>query len=108
DRGLFLEVVMRPDPAPAAVHLSRSEPFLRHLIGGISVFTMRMPIPQGLTIWIGRQAAGVSLMSWSAYLASAILWFWFGIQKQDTHIYLPCVGGLKLDMAGMVGVLIYG
>src|SRR4029434_10208486 len=44
--------------------------------------------PAVLTIWVGQQAAGVSLLSWSAYLASAILWFWFGIQKRDKHIYL--------------------
>jgi uncharacterized protein with PQ loop repeat len=43
----------------------------------MSVFTMVMTIPQVLTIWVGQQAAGVSLLSWSAYLASAILWFWF-------------------------------
>jgi uncharacterized protein with PQ loop repeat len=99
---------MHPDPVPAAVHLSRSETVLRHLLGGMSVFTMLMTIPQVLTIWIGRQAAGVSLLSWSAYLASAILWFWFGIQKQDKNIYLPCIGWMALDIAIIVGVFIYG
>jgi hypothetical protein len=32
-----------------------------------------MTIPQVLTIWFGHQAAGVSLLSWSAYLVSAVL-----------------------------------
>jgi len=81
---------------------------LRRLLGGMSVFTMLMTIPQVLTIWIGRQAAGVSLLSWSAYLASAFLWFWFGIQKRDKNIYLPCIGWIALDSAVIVGVVIYG
>ena len=34
------------------------------------------------------QAAGVSLLSWSAYLASAFLWFWFEIPKRDRHLPL--------------------
>ena len=70
---MFLEVVMRPHPAPPVAHLFRSETGLRRLLGGMSVFTMVMTIPQVLTIWVGQQAAGVSLLSWSAYLASAIL-----------------------------------
>jgi hypothetical protein len=99
---------MHPDPVPAAVHLSRSNTVLRRLLGGMSVFTMLMTIPQVLTIWVGQQAAGVSILSRSAYLASAILWFWFGIQKQDKNIYLPCVGWMALDIAAIVGVFIYG
>jgi uncharacterized protein with PQ loop repeat len=74
----------------------------------MSVFTMVMTIPQVLTIWVGQQAAGVSLLSWSAYLASAILWFWFGIQKRDKNIYLPCIGWIALDSAVIAGIFIYG
>jgi hypothetical protein len=61
-----------------------------------------------LTIWIGQQAAGVSILSWSAYLVSAILWFWFGMQKKEKNIYLPCVGWIVLDLAVIMGVIIYG
>jgi uncharacterized protein with PQ loop repeat len=89
-------------------HLSRSETGLRRLLGGMSVFTMLMTIPQVLTIWVGQQAAGVSLLSWSAYLVSAILWFCFGIQKQDKNIYLPCIGWIALDPAVIAGIFIYG
>jgi hypothetical protein len=34
----------------------------------MSVFTMVMTILQVLTIWVGQQAAGVSILSWSTYL----------------------------------------
>jgi uncharacterized protein with PQ loop repeat len=78
------------------------------MLGSMSVFTMLMTIPQVLTIWVGQQAAGVSIVSWSAYLASAILWFWFGIRKGDKNIYLACVGWIALDVAVIVGVILYG
>jgi uncharacterized protein with PQ loop repeat len=77
------------------------------LLGGMSVFTMLMTVPQVLTIWVGHQAAGVSVVSWSAYLLSAILWFWYGIQKRDKNIYLACVGWVGLDTAVIVGAVIY-
>jgi uncharacterized protein with PQ loop repeat len=99
---------MTVGPVPAAVDPSRSDRVLRRMVGSMSVFTMLMTIPQVLTIWVGQQAAGVSILSWSAYLASAILWLWFGIQKQDKNIYLPCVGWIVLDLAVIMGVIIYG
>ena len=99
---------MNPNPAPAAVLSSGSDAGLRRLLGVMSVFTMLMTIPQVLTIWIGQQAAGVSLFTWSAYLVSAILWLWFGIQKGDKNIYLPCVGWIVLDLAVIMGIIIYG
>ena len=99
---------MNPNAAPAAVHPSGSDAGLRRLLGAMSVFTMLMTIPQVLTIWIGQQAAGVSILSWSAYLVSAILWFWFGMQKKEKNIYLPCVGWIVLDLAVITGAIIYG
>ena len=99
---------MHPNQSVPALHTSGSDAPLRRLLGGMSIFTMLMTIPQVLTIWVSRQAAGVSLLSWSAYLASALLWFWFGMQKHDKNIYLPCVGWIVLDSAVIVGVLIYG
>jgi uncharacterized protein with PQ loop repeat len=99
---------MNPNAAPAAVHPSGPDAGLRRLLGAMSVFTMLMTIPQVLTIWIGQQAAGVSILSWSAYLVSAILWFWFGMQQKDKNIYWPCVGWIVLDVAVIMGVIIYG
>lgn len=98
---------MAPDPTtpsenpPSGTALSR-------VLGGMSVFTMFMTVPQVLTIWVGHQAAGVSVVSWSAYLLSAILWFWYGFGKRDKNIYLPCVGWVGLDTAVIVGAVIYG
>jgi uncharacterized protein with PQ loop repeat len=81
---------------------------MSRVLGSMSIFTMLMTIPQVLTIWVGHQAAGVSLVSWSAYLVSALLWFWYGIQKRDKNIYLACVGWIVLDSAVIAGVLAYG
>jgi uncharacterized protein with PQ loop repeat len=99
---------MAPDPTTPAGVSSSSDTMLRRLLGGMSIFTLLMTVPQVLTIWIGQQAAGVSVLSWSAYLLSAGLWFWFGIQKRDKNIYLPCVGWIALDSAVIAGAVIYG
>src|SRR5687768_17778446 len=101
-------MTMAPDPTPAAVAGAHSETVLRRALGGMSVFTLLMTIPQVLTIWVGQQAAGVSILSWGAYLISAVLWLWYGIQKRDKNIYLPCVGWIALDGAVIAGAVVYG
>ena len=98
---------MALDPTTPAGHASRSETVLSRVLGGMSAFTLLMTVPQVLTIWVGHQAAGVSVISWSAYLLSAILWFWYGLQKRDKNIYLPCVGWVGMDTAVIIGALIY-
>ncbi|MEO6659945.1 MAG: hypothetical protein ABIN44_06440 [Burkholderiaceae bacterium] len=98
---------MAPDPTTHAGQALRSETLLSRVLGGMSVFTLLMTVPQVLTIWVGHQAAGVSVVSWGAYLLSAVLWFWYGLQKRDKNIYLPCVGWVCMDAAVIVGALIY-
>ncbi len=99
---------MAPDPKPAAAENAGSDTVLRRLLGGMSIFTLLMTVPQVLTIWVGKQAAGVSVLSWGAYLLSALLWFWYGVQKRDKNIYLPCVGWIVLNGAVIAGAVLYG
>lgn len=77
-------------------------------MGAMSIFTMAMTVPQVLIVWLGRETAGVSLLTWSAYLLSALVWLCYGIAKQDRNIYLPCIGWIALDCAIILGVVIHG
>jgi uncharacterized protein with PQ loop repeat len=95
-------------PAIPAHASSSTDIMLRRFLGGMSVFTMLMTIPQVLTIWLSHQAAGVSVLSWGAYLVSAVLWLWHGLRQRDKNIYLPCVGWIVLNGAVVVGAIVYG
>jgi uncharacterized protein with PQ loop repeat len=80
---------------------------LERILSLLSVLTMLMTVPQILTIWVGSNAAGVSLLSWGSYLFAACLWFVYGIQKRDKTIYLACVGWVLLDAAVVIGVIVH-
>ena len=99
---------MAPNPATPGAHARVPETALRRALAAMSVFTIVMTVPQIWTIWVGQQAAGVSILSWSAYLISAMLWFWHGVRKRDKNIYLPCIGWIAADSAVIVGALVYG
>ena len=79
---------------------------LNRLLGGVSMFTMAMTVPQVWTVWVDRQTAGVSPWSWGAYLVGALLWFWHRLRTGDRNIWLPCVGWVLLDAAVIAGVLL--
>jgi uncharacterized protein with PQ loop repeat len=71
----------------------------------LSVFTMVMTVPQVWSVWVLGRTAGVSLLSWGAYLLSACLWFFYGLRKGDKTIYVACIGWVLLDGAVVAGVL---
>lgn len=98
---------MAIDPMTPVAHATRVDAMLPRLLGGMSVFTMVMTIPQVAAIWVWHEAAGVSVLSWSAYLAAAILWFWHGLRSGDKNIYLPCIGWVILDSAVIAGAILY-
>jgi uncharacterized protein with PQ loop repeat len=103
--------MIMPSPDRTSANQARSSPSagsLEKLLGILSVATMLMTVPQVLTIWTGGNADGVSLVSWTAYLLSACLWFVYGIQKHDKTIYLACIGWIFLDAAVVVGVIVHG
>jgi len=95
---------MGPHPAGFS---TVSDAVLRRALGAMSVFTIVMTVPQIWTIWVGHQAAGVSVLSWSAYLISAVLWFWHGLRKRDRNIYLACIAWIVADSAVIAGALVY-
>lgn len=77
----------------------------QRVLGGVSIATMAMTVPQVWTVWVDRQTAGVSVWSWGAYLIGALLWFWHGLRQGDKNIYLPCVGWVLLDAAVIAGIV---
>jgi uncharacterized protein with PQ loop repeat len=80
---------------------------LERVLRALSVLTMLMTVPQVVNIWIGGNASGVSIVSWSAYLFSACLWLVYGLQKHDKTIYLACIGWIVLDAAIVAGVIVH-
>jgi len=92
--------ISQPHNAPPVTGLEK-------VLRVLSVFTLLMTVPQVLTIWIGRDPGGVSLVSWAAYLFAACVWFVHGVQKHDKTIYLACIGWIVLHVAVVVGVIVH-
>ena len=100
--------VLPRTPRPADARPPAGGGLLEKILPALSVFTMLMTVPQVWAVWVEGSVAGVSLLSWGAYLLGAVLWFFYGLQKRDKTIYLACVGWVLLDAAIVAGVIVRG
>jgi uncharacterized protein with PQ loop repeat len=79
---------------------------LTKLLRVFSFASMALTVPQVWAVWTGPSPAGVSLVSWLAYLFGAGLWFVYGMRRRDPTIFLACIGWILLDAAVVAGVLV--
>jgi uncharacterized protein with PQ loop repeat len=98
---------MPPNPPTPAGQRPAPKPLMQRLLGSASIFSLVMTLPQVLMIWGRRNADGVSLFSWTAYLITSLLWLCYGLQERDKNIYLPCIAWIALDSAIILGIIIY-
>lgn len=66
-----------------------------------------MTIPQVTNIWIDKNAAGVSLITWSTYVVTSIFWLMYGISHKEKPIIVTYTAWLFLDASVAVGTFIY-
>jgi uncharacterized protein with PQ loop repeat len=103
-----VEIAVDPHQMNRPQTQQRRGSLMSRALAAMSFVTMAMTIPQVWLVWVDRQTTGVSLLSWSAYLASAILWFGHGLHTRDRNIYLACIGWIALDAAVIAGVVLHG
>jgi uncharacterized protein with PQ loop repeat len=108
-RGVGAMAMMSPECRPAAADATEPPASgLDRILRFMSVATMVMTLPQVYSVWFDDTPAGVSVLSWGAYLLSACLWFIYGLRRRDKTIYLACIGWILLDVAIIVGVIVRG
>jgi len=82
--------------------------FFDHFIYIVAIVIPLMTIPQVLMIWINKSAQDVSLITWSAYLFSALCWLTYSIIRKDKPLIINSILWVILESLVIVGVIIYG
>lgn len=65
-------------------------------------------IPQVVTIYTQKTAAGISMISWVAYLTFSILWLWYGIVHKQKALIVAYVLFATTEVLVLFGALLYG
>ncbi len=74
----------------------------------IAIIGIVMTLPQIWNIWVGKEAAGVSALSWAAYTFIAVFWFVYGIVHKEKAIIFNYTALIILDALVVIGTLMYG
>ena len=78
------------------------------VIYAVGIFGPVMTIPQIFTIWVEKNASGVSVVSWTAYLVAAFFWLAYGIMHKEKPIIMTYILWIILEAMVVIGALIYG
>ena len=89
-------------------HPNKWKRIMDKLIYFVGIFGPIMTLPQLMIIWIEKNAAGVSLISWGSYLIIAVFWIIYGIMHKEKPIIITYSLWVLLDIFIVIGVLLYG
>lgn len=89
-------------------HPDRLKRFLDRLIYFVVFAAPFATIPQVYKIWIGQDAAGVSLIAWFSYILICLVWLVYGILHKEKPIIFANTGYIIVNILVFLGTLIYG
>lgn len=64
-------------------------------------------IPQLLRVWVGKDAGGVSSLSWFLFSGISITWLIYGILHKDKHILLMNAALMIIQALIAIGAIVY-
>lgn len=74
----------------------------------VAVMGPILTLPQLSKIWIEKNAAGLSLISWSSYLCFAFIWLTYGIVHRVKPIIFANAIWILLEIFIVTGIVLYG
>lgn len=98
-------VHVRHEPYPSPSFLKR---FVDRAVYFIGLFAVLISLPQLWQIWHFQDAAGVSVITWGAYLFIELLWIAYGFIHDVKPIIFAYCSIFVVDLFIVIGTLMYG
>ncbi len=89
-------------------HPNKWKRMLDKIIYVVGVVGPLMTLPQLYNIWVLKNAAGVSVLSWGAYALIAVVWLIYGFAHNEKPIVVNSSLWILLEVMVVIGTLMYG
>jgi len=89
-------------------HPDKIKRFVDKTILFVGVAGPIMTLPQLFKIWVEKQASGISVVSFSAYLFVAAFWVFYGFLHKEKPIIITHSIWFFMHLSIVIGALIYG
>ncbi|MFW5705114.1 MAG: PQ-loop domain-containing transporter [Nanoarchaeota archaeon] len=94
---------LEPYPHPEA-----GKNFLDKMIYFVAILGPIMTIPQVLKIWITQNAGGLSLISWTTYFFTGIIWLIYATIHKEKPLVFMYIFWLVIYVFVIWGIIMYG
>lgn len=89
-------------------HPDKFKNFMDKAVFVVGFFGLFMTIPQITKIWLDQNAAGLSVVSWIAYLVVAITWVLYGLIHKEKPIIVIYSVWIMFHVMIITGISLYG
>lgn len=103
-QNLRKRIHSKKEPYP---HPSKRMAYFDRFIIVVGILNAVATLPQVLQIWIGQDASGVSIISWSYYAFGSAMFLVYGVIHKEVPIIVNYLAGMTLYVLIVVGTLIY-
>ena len=88
-------------------HPNKTKRFMDKAIYVVGVFGPVMTVPQLIKIYVEKTTAGISLITWVAYLIVALFWLTYGVMHKEKPIIFTNILWISINIPIIVGTLLY-
>jgi uncharacterized protein with PQ loop repeat len=89
-------------------HPDKWKNLVDRLIYPMALFGIAFTIPQVFNIWIEKNAEGVSIYSWSAFLIISGFMFFYGVLHKEKPLMIVYLMWIIVHLMVVLGLLMYG
>ena len=89
-------------------HPNKWKRFMDKSIFVIGVAGPIMTLPQVFKIWVEKNAAGVSALSWGAFAVLAVFWVIYGFMHKEKPIIITYICWIVVEVLIVIGTILYG
>jgi uncharacterized protein with PQ loop repeat len=89
-------------------HPDKWKRFMDKAVYAVGALGPLLTVPQLIKIWIDKNAAGVSVVSWSGFILYGFFWLAYGIMHKEKPIIFTYTLWIIFQAFIVIGAVIYG
>ena len=101
----YCNMFINSHPHKLARKKKRPSPVIDRFIYIAVIGSPVMTLPQVYSIWVEHQK-GVSILSWTAYVGTGLIWLIYGIKHREWPIIILQLAWIVIDIAIIAGLLL--
>lgn len=80
--------------------------FINKSVYAVGILGILVTLPQAFTIWVSKNAGGVSGVTWTGFLVGSSFWLFYGIIHKEKPIIFTNLAVILADLTVVLGLIL--